>query len=238
MSYPVSYPMPLSLLLLSLLAGWLVNLAADTLPMRRNLRQTWYWPFCTMARLLPRGMRLALASDASLLHPRRSLVVWASALALGWLAYQFTGGGLLTFMLASQAWFFLAIAVIDLEHRRVLNLMLLGALPFVLLGHLFTDSPTFANALLAGALGFALFGVMAVALSGGMGMGDAKLAGVIGLMLGLSATWFALFVGVMAGGLASLIILLRNRFRRRQTMAYAPYLVLGTWVALYWTALH
>ena len=64
-------------------------------------------------------------------------------------------------------------------------------------------------------------------------MGDVKLAGVIGLTTGLPGAIVAVTVGILAGGVAALAILVLTRFRRGVTMAYAPYLVLGAWVALF-----
>ena len=77
---------------------------------------------------------------------------------------------------------------------------------------------------------------MALARPGGMGMGDVKLAGLIGLMTGLDGVILAMTVGILAGGLAALALLASRRFDRKATMAYAPYLALGAWVALYFGA--
>ena len=72
---------------------------------------------------------------------------------------------------------------------------------------------------------------------GGMGMGDVKLAGLIGLTTGLSSVLVALFIAILAGGVAGAIIIINGRRRhhswRGQTMAYAPYLVIGVWVVLF-----
>ena len=67
-----------------------------------------------------------------------------------------------------------------------------------------------------------------------MGMGDVKLAGVIGLATGFNGVIGALLIGILAGGLAAAVILIRKRTARGQTIAYAPYLVLGAWAALYY----
>ena len=66
-----------------------------------------------------------------------------------------------------------------------------------------------------------------------MGMGDVKLAGLIGLATGLGGVLIALSVGILIGGAAAVILLIYHRFDRQATMAYAPYLVMGAWVALY-----
>ena len=116
-------------LLLSLLAGWLVNLAADILPKQRLAHQG------EAATNSPRAA-------PSLQHRRwRPLVVGVLACVLGWLAYLCTDNWPAGLLLAGQAWFFLAVAVIDLEHRLVLNRMLLAALPVLLLAQWVIGDP-------------------------------------------------------------------------------------------------
>jgi prepilin signal peptidase PulO-like enzyme (type II secretory pathway) len=224
------------MLLLSLLAGWLVNLAADTLPERRPLGQTWHWPL----RLLPASFwqrwGLELPDAIAPWPRRRTIVVWLLALALGWLTYIRVGWGIGGMVLALHSWYFLTIAVIDLEHRLVLNRLLLPALPVLLLATASGRTLPAGSALLGAAMGFGLFLLLVLVWPGGMGMGDAKLAGIIGLATGFSGVVIALAIGICAGGLSALVVLTRHGFRRGQTMAYAPYLVLGAWVALYFGA--
>ncbi|WP_243118345.1 prepilin peptidase [Actinomyces wuliandei] len=72
-------------------------------------------------------------------------------------------------------------------------------------------------------------------LPSGLGMGDVKLCAVIGLWLG----WYGglvvlvgLWVGVLLGGLAAVLLLVSRRAGRKDPMAYGPYLVAGallTW---------
>ncbi len=137
-------------------------------------------------------------------------------------------------VLSFQAWFFLAVAIIDLEHRRVLNKMLLAVLPALLLSPLVLQTPSLPSAILGALFGFSLFLLLAILWRGAMGMGDVKLAGVIGLTTGFAGVFVALFVCVAAGGVAAIVVLIRHRFQRGHTIAYAPFLVLGAWTAMYY----
>ncbi len=58
-------------------------------------------------------------------------------------------------------------------------------------------------------------------------MGDVKLAGVIGALVGFPAVFPALQVGIVFGGVAAGLMLLTRRVGRGGTLAYAPYLVVG-----------
>jgi leader peptidase (prepilin peptidase) / N-methyltransferase len=60
-----------------------------------------------------------------------------------------------------------------------------------------------------------------------MGMGDVKLAGVIGLMTGYPVVVTALVAGIVLGGVAAAVLLIARRVGRKTPIAYAPYLALG-----------
>jgi prepilin signal peptidase PulO-like enzyme (type II secretory pathway) len=210
------------IILLGFVGGWTVNVLADALPTAQPLRAVWA---ATGQALLP-GPQPA--------HAWRRRVVLVAAALLGWVAFRQGGWSLQAAVLLLYAWFFLAVAVIDLEHRRVLNRMLGPTLPVMLGVSLWLGMPTLVSALLGALAGFGFFLLVALLRRGGMGMGDVKLAGVIGLATGLGGVLVALVVGILAGGVAALALLGITRFDRRATMAYAPYLVVGAWTALFW----
>ena len=130
------------------------------------------------------------------------------------------------------ATFLLAVLVIDLEHRRVLNVMVAPAAVVALLASFLPGGPTPVQALIGGALGFGVFFLLALIGRGAMGLGDVKLAGVIGLMTGYPLVVAALALGIVLGGVAAIALLVTRRAGRKGTMAYAPYLALGTIVVL------
>jgi prepilin signal peptidase PulO-like enzyme (type II secretory pathway) len=225
-------------ILLGIPAGWVVNLLADTIPARRSLRTTWFWSFQQLGIMGGNVAPVLKDEDDNfaLPAPRRYLLVWLVSMALGGLAFAQLGGTFNTLLVALEAWFFLAIAVIDLENRLVLNRMLLAATPLILVANLLFGEATITSILLGAVTGFGFFLLLAILVPGGMGMGDVKLAGMIGLTTGLSSVMTALFIAILVGGVAGAVILLNNRFHQRalrgQTMAYAPYLVVGVWVVL------
>lgn len=210
------------IILVGLLGGWAANVLSDALPTARPLREVWA---DTLYAFRP-GCRAA--------HTWRRRIVPIVAVLLAWIAFRQEGWSVQAGVSMVYAWFFLAVAVIDLEHRRVLNKMIVAALPLMLGVSLLLQAPTPASALSGAAIGFGLFLLLARLRPGGMGMGDVKLAGVIGLATGLGGVMVALVVGIFAGGVAALVLLGITRFDRRATMAYAPYLVVGAWTALFW----
>ncbi len=117
-----------------------------------------------------------------------------------------------------------AATLIDLERRVIPNrLTLAGALAALTLLALTAPGALAEHAVAgAGAGGFLL--AAHLIKPDGMGMGDVKLAGVLGLFLG-RAVVEALLVALLAGSLAALVIGLRQG--RGASFAFGPYLALG-----------
>lgn len=70
-------------------------------------------------------------------------------------------------------------------------------------------------------------------LIGGMGMGDVKLAGVLGGTAGLlsaSAAVLSPVVGFLAGGAVSLVFMVAKKKSRKARIPFGPFMLLGFWV--------
>lgn len=123
------------------------------------------------------------------------------------------------------------IAAIDIRRRIVPNMIVLPAAAAVLAARSITHPSVMW---LAGGVGAAAFLLLAaIARPGGMGMGDVKLALLLGVAVGRSVP-VALVVAVFAAAVPSIVLLVRHGTRGR-TMAipFAPFLALGGVVALF-----
>jgi leader peptidase (prepilin peptidase)/N-methyltransferase len=93
------------------------------------------------------------------------------------------------------------------------------------------------RAVLAGAVLFVLYLVLALVSpgGGGLGFGDVKLAGLLALFLGWLG-WGPVMVSVLAafiiGGVIAVFLLLVRRASRSSQIAFGPSMILGAWVAL------
>jgi leader peptidase (prepilin peptidase)/N-methyltransferase len=125
-------------------------------------------------------------------------------------------------------------ALIDLEHRIIPNrLTLLGAILAIVLGTAL-DPTGEPQRLIAGAAAAGFLLIAALAYPGGMGMGDVKLAGVIGLFLGRAAIP-AILIALLAGVLYGALVIARKgpRAGRKTAVPFGPFLALGAIVAVY-----
>jgi len=123
-----------------------------------------------------------------------------------------------------------AISVIDIKERIVPNRIVLPAAAVVLVARTVAHPSV---VWLVGGLGAAAFLlVAAVARSGGMGMGDVKLALLLGFAVGRTVP-LALAAALLAGFVPSLALLVRHGAQgRTMGIPFAPCLALGGVLAL------
>jgi leader peptidase (prepilin peptidase)/N-methyltransferase len=127
------------------------------------------------------------------------------------------------------------ITLIDLEHHIIPNVLsAIGALAaFALVVAFQTDDLTehIIAALAAG--GFFL--IAALVYPAGMGMGDVKLAGVMGLFLG-RAVAPAIFAALIAGTIVGAVVIARFGAKdgRKKGIPFGPWLAFGSLVGLFW----
>jgi leader peptidase (prepilin peptidase) / N-methyltransferase len=88
--------------------------------------------------------------------------------------------------------------------------------------------------LMAGAAAGGFFLLAALAYPRGMGMGDVKLAGMLGLYLGRGVAP-AIFIALIAGVLVGALIIARKGAAegRRTAVPFGPFLALGATIALF-----
>lgn len=134
-----------------------------------------------------------------------------------------------------------ALALIDLDTHRLPNRIVLPAYPVLLV--LLTLSSALTGewgALLRGLVGMVVLGgvylLLALAVPRGMGLGDVKLAGVLGLVLAYLG-WGPLAVGAFAafllGGSFGIVLLVVGRARRSTGIPFGPWMLLGAWVGAF-----
>jgi leader peptidase (prepilin peptidase) / N-methyltransferase len=126
------------------------------------------------------------------------------------------------------------VALIDSEHLVIPNKIMLPAALAALAVGLVLDPSGVPEQLLAGAAAGGFLLVFALAYPRGMGMGDVKLAAVLGLYLGRSVA-VALLAGVMLGAIAGIAVIARVGVQRGRKTAvpFGPFLAIGGFVALF-----
>ena len=120
-----------------------------------------------------------------------------------------------------------AITLTDLEQRIIPNKILIVAAVLGIAIAAATDPGSLPERAIAAAGASGLLFVAALAYPRGMGMGDVKLAAVMGLFLGRNVAP-AIFVALLAGSLVGLaMIARRGAAARKQAIPFGPFLALG-----------
>jgi leader peptidase (prepilin peptidase)/N-methyltransferase len=134
-----------------------------------------------------------------------------------------------------------ALAVIDLDLRRLPNAIVLPS--YLVIGVLLAvaalvtrDWWALARAGIGGAALFAFYFVLAFAYPAGMGLGDVKLAGVLGMVLGY-LSWASLiigaFLGFLLGAVVAIVVLATGRGTRKTALPFGPFMIAGALLAMF-----
>jgi leader peptidase (prepilin peptidase)/N-methyltransferase len=232
-------PLAAAALVPGLALGSFLNVVAARLPERRSVLRprsacgscgttiAWYDNVPVLSYAFLRGRCRSCHARIGFLYP--AVEIATAVLVAGCVAMF----GLSLRALAAAV-FCAALVVVtatDLTHRIVPNRVVIpGAVVVLALMTLAEPSPEWAIAAL-GASGFLL--AAAVAYPAGMGMGDVKLALLMGAALGRSVP-VALMLGMIAALLPSIVLFARHGSRaRKMGIPFAPFLALGSVVALF-----
>jgi leader peptidase (prepilin peptidase)/N-methyltransferase len=126
------------------------------------------------------------------------------------------------------------VALIDLEIRIIPNRITLPAAILAVLAGALTRPSGLPEQLIAGAAAAGFLLIFLLAYPRGMGMGDVKLAGVLGLFLGRSVG-VAILSGTLIGALAGAVLMARVGVStgRKTAVPFGPFLALGGLIALF-----
>lgn len=141
-------------------------------------------------------------------------------------------------------WLSVVLSVVDFRELRLPNKYVYSAYPIMLVGLLVPawaanrwDALT--SALLCALVGFALFMLLHAVYPAGLGMGDVKLAGVVGLMAGW-VSWatalVALMLAFLLSAVVSIVLLITRRANLKSALPLGPFMLGGTILAVLVTA--
>jgi leader peptidase (prepilin peptidase)/N-methyltransferase len=145
---------------------------------------------------------------------------------------------------------FIVILVIDLQHQLILNrivfpvavvallLTILAPQPelLTLAPDAFLGMPDIAartvSGIAGGAAGLILLLLPALIFRGGMGMGDVKMAALIGLAVGFPRVFVAILGAIVLGGFVAIFLVLSRLRKRKDAIPFGPYLSVATMATL------
>jgi leader peptidase (prepilin peptidase)/N-methyltransferase len=169
-------------------------------------------------RALPRRTRLAVAAASAVL-----------AVAC-FVRFGLSGRSVVEALFAAVL---VLLAAIDLQRRLIPNVIVLPTLVVVLAAQIALDPDRAVEWVVASAAAALVFLVPLLIYPAGMGMGDVKLAALLGAALG-KAVILAVIAGLFAAGAFGLLILVREGLgSRKKAIAFGPFLAFGGLLALF-----
>jgi prepilin signal peptidase PulO-like enzyme (type II secretory pathway) len=158
------------------------------------------------------------------------------------------GSDFLSLLMLVLASVFLVIALVDGETQLIPDRLSIIALLITIVGLMLfrvsnlLHSPnilglhTFEQGIVGMLIGSGILGAIVLVTRGrGMGIGDIKLGGVLGLSLGGPATLLALFTGFVSGAVVGLILIKGKKASLKTAVPFGPFLVFGWLVAVLWS---
>lgn len=179
--------------------------------------------------LWQRGVCKKCGTRISWRYPLIELLTGFGFLAIFWHSSQ--GGELLAGLVFFSL--LLLLALIDLEHKLLLNVL---TIPGVILGLLFAllgwTSP-FWISVLGAVVGFLLMFAIALISRGGMGMGDVKFMAMIGAFLGWKGVFYVLFGASLVGSIGGLLYLYLTKQDRKTPIPFGPSMALAALIVYF-----
>jgi leader peptidase (prepilin peptidase)/N-methyltransferase len=219
--------------------GSFLNVVAARVPLKRSVVSpgsacmscghvlAWYENVPVASWLALRGRCRGCGVRIGVVYPAVELVT-ALLIAASFLSFGLSGKAFVASLFCAAL---VTVSATDLSHRIVPNVVVLPAAVFVLVAMTALEpSPEWV----LGAFGASFFLFLAaLAYPKGMGMGDVKLALLLGAMLGRTVP-VALMIGMLSALVPSLFLLARHGgAARKMAIPFAPFLAFGGLVALF-----
>jgi len=254
LAVPAAAPLVVFAGVLGLVIGSFLNVVVYRVPAGIPLTRPSRCPSCdapvrawqnvpVLAWLALRGRCAACGAGISARYPLVELATGVAFVGVAWLSLGSWAGPvgiLLTVAYLYLAAISLALALIDLDTHRLPDAIVLPSYGVALLLFgtaclLGVDWGVLLRALIGMAALYAFYFLLRLVRPGGMGGGDVKLAGLLGLYLGWVG-WGALVVGAFAafllGGVFGVALMLSRRAGRRTAIPFGPWMLAGAWVGL------
>lgn len=235
--------------LFGLAIGSFLNVLIDRLPNGQDVLWTrsrcdhckktllWFELIPILSWILQRGRCLRCRNTLSMQYPMVELTT-AVGFIIGYFLFAYPPAGEAGSLIQLFAYWLifsslLVIFVADLKYMVIPDSMVIvGILGALLQGHPLQIPQ--GVALWISALGAALFFLLLYVITKrrGIGLGDVKLAFLLGFFLGYPKIIFALYAAFLTGALVGVILMMRRKKSLKSKIAFGPFLIVGALIAM------
>lgn len=126
------------------------------------------------------------------------------------------------------------ILVSDIKYMLIPNKVLLFFLPLFIIIRIIKPLDPWWSSVLGAVLGVVLLAIIILVSRGGMGAGDMKLFGVLGIVLGVKKMLLAFFLSCLLGSLVGMLLLVFKIIGRKQPVPFGPYIVVAALISYFY----
>ncbi|MEI3606049.1 prepilin peptidase [Pseudogracilibacillus sp. SE30717A] len=124
--------------------------------------------------------------------------------------------------------------VSDLVYMVIPNKILVFFLPYFIIMRIISPLVPWYDAILGSVVGYLLIAIIILVSQGGMGAGDMKLFGVLGIILGWKQVLLTFFLAASLGAIIGGILLMLNKVKKKQPIPFGPYIVVGALISYFY----
>jgi len=190
---------------------------------------SWYELIPVFSFILQRGKCRNCQQKISLIYPMieslTGLLFVLSYLMIG-IEWELITALLLISML-------MIIFVSDMTYMLIPNKVLLFFLPLFIIIRAIQPLEPWWSSITGGVVAFVLIALIILVSRGGMGAGDMKLFGLLGIILGLGKVLLTFFLASLFGAIFGIILLLCKIIERKQPIPFGPYIIVATIISYF-----
>src|SRR5699024_848798 len=120
------------------------------------------------------------------------------------------------------------------QYMIIPNKILLTFLPLFLCMRIIIQLEPWYDSLIGAVLGYFIIAFVILISQGGMGAGDMKLFGLLGIVLGWKHILLMFFLAILFGAIIGLILQWTGKVRRKQAIPFAPFIVIATIITYFY----
>lgn len=191
---------------------------------------SWYELIPIVSFFIQRGKCRACEQEISVIYPFVELLT-GMLFAFSYLVLGYNWELLIALLLVSML---MIILVSDLTYMIIQNKILLFFLPLFIILRIVVPLDPWWSPIVGSAGAFLLLAILIILSRGGMGAGDMKLFGVLGIVLGLNKVLLAFFLSCLIGAIVGILLMVLKIVKRKQPIPFGPYIALAALISYFY----
>ena len=128
----------------------------------------------------------------------------------------------------------IVVSFIDLKYQIIPNIITFSFIPMGLILAIIFSHITFINSLLGLIIPAGILLLIAFIYKKGMGIGDVKLIGMIGVFIGWKYALISIFIGALIGSAYGIYMMLTDKMTRKTKIPFGPFISSGAVIMILW----